>query len=441
MRVLLIDTDTCGLDFAYRCVEAGHDVRWYEKDTDGKTTTAGNGFPGIEKVADWRSCMKWAKDGLVWTSSNCKFLDELDQWKRHGYAIFAPSKAAAELEINRNSGMKLLEKCGVPVPPYRMFDGLESARAAAMKADQPYVFKTMGDNADKSLSYVAKTPADLVGRIDRWIKEGINIKGAVMLQEKIDGVEMGCSVWFGPDGYLPDRYNINFEHKKLMPGNYGPNTGEMGTVVQYTMDDRIAEIWTDDLVKALVKLGQLGDTDLNCMIDTKGKVWPLEFTCRPGWPFDWIDSELRQGDPVEWMRDLVRGEDTLKVSDKVAVGEIVAVPPFPYDVKEIDPKGLPIETPDDWRGIHPVCMEIAKGPAMDGNKVIETGIYKTSGDYVMCCVGTGKTVKAAKKACDKIIDGVQVANMIVRNDIGEGLEQVLPKLHKLGFAQSMEYDE
>lgn len=442
MRVLIIDTDRCGLDFAYRCVEAGHEVRWYNRSPEGEAFKDGDGFPGIESIKDWRGSMKWAKDGLVWTSSNCKFLKELDQWKQHGFPVFAPSFASAQLEISRGKGMDLLKRCGASIPTHTLFNSLDEALKFAWKATQPYVFKTMGDCEDKSLSYVAKTPADLVGRIQRWIKDGLKIKGPCMLQEKVDGIEFAVSCWFGPEGPLPDKWNINFEHKKLMPGNYGPNTGEMGTVVQYTKQSKLAdEIFTPKLVKAMRELQHLGDVDVNCIVDKQGTPWPLEFTCRPGWPYDWIVDETHPEDPAQWKRDLLQGRDTLKVSYDVALGNVIAIPPFPYDVQEGDECiGLPVALPDDWRGIHPVCLMLRKGPDMDGEKVVEREIYETTGDYVLVTAATGKTVMAAKKANDKIIDKVQIANMIVRNDIGAGLEKPLDQLHALGYATSMEFE-
>lgn len=443
MRVLLIDSDRCGLDFAYRCVESGHEVRWYNHDKEGNDFRDGEGFPGIQRINDWKSNMKWARDGLVWVSSNANFLKELDDWKKHGYPVFAPSFESASLEINRNKGMALLEKMGLLVPTYHTFKSLKEAENFARKSDQAYVFKTMGDNEDKSLSYVAKTPADLVGRIQRWIKLGLNIKGPCMLQEKIDGYEMGVSCWFGPEGPLSDKWNVNFEHKKLMPGNYGPNTGEMGTVIQYCEKEKMADdLFTPELIRYLRKIGHLGDVDLNCIIEKgSGNIYPLEFTCRPGWPYDWIASDLHKGDPVQWMKDLLVGEDTLKVSYDVAIGEVVAIPPFPRDdCDESECMGLPIECPDNWHGIHPVCVMLEKGPDMQGDKVVDREIYKTSGNYVLVAVGTGDTVKSAKKQVDKLVKKINISNMMIRNDIGDDLEKSLPELHKLGFAECMEYE-
>jgi phosphoribosylamine---glycine ligase len=443
VRVLLIDSDRCGLDFAFRCITEGHEVCWYNKDKEGNSFLDGDGFPGIKKVQNWRDHMKWARDGLIWVSSNANFLKELDAWKKHGYPVFSPSFESAQLEINRAKGMDLLKKTGAHIPPHHMFKSLKEAENFARKSDRPYVFKTMGDNEDKSLSYVAKTPADLVGRIQRWIKLGLNIKGPCMLQEKVDGVEIGVSCWFGPEGPLKNKWNINFEHKKLMPGNYGPNTGEMGTVIQYCDSDKIGEeLFTPELIEHLRKIGHIGDIDVNSIIEKDtGIIYPLEFTCRPGWPYDWIASDLHEGDPVQWMKDLLDGDDTLNVSKDVAIGEVIAIPPFPRDdIDEEESMGLPIECPKNWNGIHPVCMVLEKGPAMQGDEVIEKPIYKTSGNYVMVAVGTGETVKSAKKSVDAIVKKVNISNMMVRNDIGMALEKQLPMLHELGFATCMEFE-
>lgn len=440
MNVLLIDTDRCGLDLALRCVEYGHVVRWYEQEGH-ESYRDGDGFPGIEKVKDWRQHMKWAKDGLIWVSSNAYFMAELDEWREFGFKIFGPTKLSASYEVDRNAGMQLMEKCGIQIPPYEMFDSLQAARKRAMQVSEPMVFKTMGDEADKSMTYVARDPADMVARIDRWIEKNIRLKGQCMLQEKIEGVEMGISCWFGPDGPLKDKWNINFEHKKLMPGNYGPNTGEMGTVIQYVRNDKIAEVFNPKLVDAFKAAGHTGDLDLNCMIDRKGGVWPMEFTCRPGWPYDWISDAVIHSDPAQWRRDLLDGKDSLRVAYACSIGEVIAVPPFPYDVHKnsIDPMGLMIESPDDWTGLHPVCMMIEDGPAMRDDKIVTKPVTKSSGDYVMVLTGVGDTVRDAQKSVRALRDKVHVSNMIVRNDIGDGMEKCLTELHALGFAEEMEY--
>ena len=121
--------------------------------------------------------------------------------------------------------MKLMEKVGIECAPYKTFPNMKAAEAHVLKTEERFVFKTLGDNEDKSLTYVSKGPGDLVA----WMRRTPPPKGEVMLQTFIKGIEMGVSRFMGTKGWV-GQWNESFEHKKLMPGNYGPNTGEMGTI-------------------------------------------------------------------------------------------------------------------------------------------------------------------------------------------------------------------
>src|SRR5271169_896781 len=229
MRVLIADCENQGLGLALRAAEAGHEVRlarW-----NRTPIRDGEGFPGISIVADWRPSMPWAKDGLVITTGNAKWVQELDRFRQFGFSIFGPTARSAELEINRQAGMEAMKAVGIEVPPYQMCNSLEEAEKIARKSPDPLVFKTLGSEDHKELTYVSDDPADMVGWLRRQIARGMKLKGAAMLQEKIDMIaELGVSGWFGPEGFLPDKWQTCWEHEKLMSGENGPNTGEMGTV-------------------------------------------------------------------------------------------------------------------------------------------------------------------------------------------------------------------
>lgn len=444
MNVLVIDTDACGLDFAYRCAKAGHAVKWFLRPPkNGQAMKDGRGFKGIERVDDWRAHMKWAKDGLIWTVHNAMYLQQLDQWKEFGFPIFAPSLKSAELEINRAAGMELLEQHEIPVPKYSTFATLDEAEAFAKKQQDPLVFKPMGDEEDKSLTSVSHSAADMAQTIKRWREQGMKLKGPCMLQEKIEGFEMGVSGWFSPKtGFLEGKWNHNFEHKGLMPGGFGPNTGEMGTVIQYVKTSKLADEVLAPLEKYLLGMGHVGDIDVNCIIEKKtGTPYVLEFTCRPGWPHFQIVQATHEGDPAQWMRDLLDGKDTLKVSYEVATGVVIAQPDYPYGTKDLTKvTGIPIYgTEDVWEQIHPWQMMFAKGYDMDGARVVEREIPQTTGDYVMVVSGVAATVKASMERCYAAVDEIKLKNMIVRNDVGQKLERDLPQLHDLGHAKEMNY--
>jgi phosphoribosylamine--glycine ligase len=338
--------------------------------------------------------------------------------------------------------MEAMQAAGIEVPPYQTFDSLKEAQAFARASSKTYVFKPMGDEGDKSLTYVSRDPADLVGWIGRQIARGKKLKGQCMLQEKIDGVqaELGVSGWMGPDGFLKDKWQICFEHKPLMNDDIGPATGEQGTVCQYVETDKLADQLLVPMEPILRALGHTGDFAVGAMIDSKGKAWPLEFTARCGWPAWFIQAASHRGDPAQWCRDLVDGKDTLKVSQDVAIGVVLSQPPYPYGTGKPELlEGNPIEGLDEvWPNVHPMGMMRGKGPLMQGGKVVEGQTYETTGEYVLVATALGATVEAARKRVYRTIDKIHFPNRMFRTDIGEKVQAALPDLHRRGFALEME---
>lgn len=431
MKVLLIDQDSVGLDFAMRCSELGHEVKMFLRSASGERDKTGDGL--IEKVPDWRKWCQWAD--LIVPTMNTVYLDELEGLRKYGYPIFGPSKESARLEIERQHGMQMFKKHGIDVPPYKMFRTLDEAEAHCWKADRPFVFKTLGSEEDKSLTHVARDPADMINTLRRWKKCGMTLKGACMLQDLIEGVEIGVSAWMGKDGFLKPR-GENIEHKKLMSGNYGPNTGEMATVMWYTTRSKLARQVLDPMEGFLKSIGHLGDIDVNCIVDDKGKAWPLEFTSRLGWPAFYIMC-AQHDEPCQWMLDAMNGKDTLKVSEDAFVGLLMAQPKFPYKGgKREEYTGIPIQgiTDGNWPRLHLINAMAGKGAEIVGGKPIEKDMFCTTGEYVLVATGSGATVKKARKQAYETVDSVHVKNAIVRDDVGESLIEDLPALQERGYA-------
>jgi phosphoribosylamine--glycine ligase len=438
MRVLIVDTDGCGLAFAKKCKDAGHQVRWFVKPK--KTNSPDSGAGICDRVDNWVGSVSWAD--LIFPTGNDDYLPRLDAFKARGAKVYAPSVKSADLEIKRAQGMLFLEKHGIEVPAYKTFANLKEAEAYVRKKPARYVFKTLGDNEDKSLSYVGKSAADMVARLQRWQKMGMNPKGEVMLQEFIGGVEFAVSRWMGSQGWTGPP-NENFEFKKLMPGDLGPNTGEMGTVMGYVESSKLFDQVLAPLEKDLLKLGHLGDIDMNCIVDERGQAWPLEFTCRPGWPAFNIMLSEHKGDPVKWMVDACGGKDTLTVSYDTTIGVVVATPDFPYGNNPYEESsGLPIYGINEKNGkyIHPQEVKVASMPVMKGDAIVESEVWTTAGTYLMVVTGMGSTVKQAADRVYKTLDGISVPNMFYRKDIGARLEKQIPELQKHGFAKHFRYE-
>jgi phosphoribosylamine--glycine ligase len=439
VNVLILSMDSVGegLPLAIRAAKHGHRVRLWLGDEANQTT--GDGFKGVDRVRAWLPSVRWSD--LVIPTGNHEFMPKLDSLRRAGVRVFGPSQKSAALEIKRAEGMKFFERAGIDVPEYEQFATLADAEKHVRKTERRYVFKTLGDEDDKSLSYASKSPADMVARLQRWQKLGLNPKGAVMLQEFIEGVEFGVSQWMGKDGFI-GKPNCNFERKKLMSGDLGPATGEQGTIMKYTDEHKLADEVLYPLEDELIKLGHLGDFDVNCIIDEKGKAWPLEPTSRLGWPAANIMWACHKGDPVKWMADACDGQDTLEVSPQIACGVVLSQPDYPYSAKtKAETDGIPIYgvTDKNQQYIAPQSVKIVPQPVMNGEKLGEKPTWTTSGDYIAVVTGLGKTVTKACERAYETIKELHVADGMYRDDLGEKLEKCIPELQKHGYATEFTY--
>ena len=418
MRVLIVDTECLGLDFAYLCAQNDHEVKWFRQTKH--PIRDGEGFPGVQVVTDWRAHIKWAKDGVIVTTMNDRYMADLDRYRDLGFCIFGPTAKSARMEIQRAALMDLLQRTGIKVSPYKTFSSLEDAQKFAWKADRCWVFKTLGSEDDKSLTYVPHDPADLVGWLNTKIKQGLKLKGPCMLQEKVDGTEIGIAGWMGKNGFLTGKWELSWEHKRLMDGDHGPNTGEQGTVALMVEHHKLADDYLWPLEEAFRKMGHLGDLNLNGAWDGT-HYWVFEATVRLGWPDFYLRCAMNEGDPVTWMRDAWRGEDTLKVSRDWVVGVVLAQPPYPYDdqLTDYQVEGAPITGAEEvWDHVHPVHMMVARGPIMEGQNIIEAPQIQTTGAYVMVLTGQGSTLEKAREEVYAANDKIHFKDKMLRTDIG-----------------------
>lgn len=436
MNLLIIDSDAAGMDLAMRCKEQGHEVKIFmRREADGTPELSGRGL--VEKVPEWEKWMQWAD--LIVPTMNDVYLDRLEEFRKMGFPVFGPSKQSASLEISRGYGMEILKKYGVDVPPHKMFTTLDQAEEHCWKKDRRYVFKTLGSEEDKSLSYVSNDSGDMISAIRGWKRNGKKMKGSCMLQDHVEGIEFGVSAWMGSDGFLSLR-GENVEHKKLMPGNYGPNTGEMGTLLWYTEKSKLAKTVLDPMEKFLLSIGHRGDADLNCIVDGNGKPWVLEWTCRLGWPAFYAMTS-QHDEPCQWMLDAMNGKDTLKANREPYACVVIAIPPFPNKyVKRDDVVGLPVYGvgKDNWENVHLVQVMMGKDTAVTNGKAEMTEMFVTAGPYVLVVTAAGSTLRKASRNAYKVVDQIHLRNMIIRDDVGESFVQHLPELQSHGYATAVE---
>jgi phosphoribosylamine--glycine ligase len=446
MRVLLVDFDRTGLALAYEAAEAGHEVQiWSPPNVDRSPVMAGHGFPGIKRVDNWQKSMLWlGKTGLCVNMFNDKAITAaLDQWRARGYRVFGPSAKSAALEHDRGAGMKLFEKFGFEVPEYQMFPTLEATLAYAWKCQDPMVLKPMGDEEDKSLTYVAHDPADLVSFLEMKKRHGVKIKGQLMLQEKVDLlVEVGVSAWMSSNGFSR-AHNCSVEYKKLMNEDYGPSTGEMGDLSRY-YTDTAESILSQHLARfeeTLFEMGHIGDFAIGGAVTTKGKYVPFEVSARFGYPEIFAFLHCHRCDPIEWMNAMIDGEDTLEVDERPAVCVVMAKPPFPKsNDKPAEDVGAVITGIEEvWHHVSPVEMMIEDGPCMKGGKVTREPVYKTTGNYVCVVTAQGADVHDAIEEVYAAAGRIKYQDRMLRTDVAKDLEKKLPRVKSLGYLELPDY--
>ncbi len=436
MKILIIDQDKVGLPFAMKAKEAGHTVKlWMTFEKNGKRSRIGEGI--VDLVSSWETWMRWAD--LIVLTENAKLRGPLTRYFKQGYPIFGCNKEAAELELDRGVGQEVFKQAGCKILPYETFNSYSKAIQYVRETGKAYVSKPWGGDADKSLSYVPPDARSLMFKLEKWKSEG-HLKGELMLQQKVEGVEMAVGGWFGPGGWSK-WWNENWEEKRLMNDGKGPNTGEMGTVMRYTKKSQLAEEVLLPITTVLHQLNYVGYCDVNCMIDKKGTPYPLEFTMRFGWPHFNLCMTLHQGDPAKWMVDLLEGRDTLSCSTDVCVGVVRAHGDFPFGNLPLEEvSGYPIMgiTPAMEKNLRLTSVRMGQAPIGKGFKQIP--VYVTEGEYILVVTGTGKTVEDARKDAYSQMDKIQIpSDPTYRTDIGCRMEGDLNTLHKLGYAKGMEY--
>lgn len=426
------------LDFVVRTQDDGHDVKWFFRQDD-RTKNYGKGI-AEHIVKDWREWMRWAD--LVVLADNTIYLRELDAWRDRGVPIIGATKEAAAWELDRQLGQSIFKKHGIKIPDCKEFKHYDEALAYVKKEGRPFVCKPSYDEADKSLSYVSKSPADMVWMLEKW-KKAKRHKGPFVLQEKVSGCEMAVGGWFGPGGFN-EGWCENWEFKSFMAGDRGPNVGEMGTVLRFVRSSKLADKVLKPLEAALDKLGYCGYVDVNCIIDDKGVPYPLEFTMRMGWPTFNIQQALIKGDHAEWLASLAAGRDNKSfLLNQVATGVVMALPEFPYGKSPMETvTGVPIYglTQSLLSNVH-LCEAMRMTVPVDaGSQVVNLEQYVTAGDYVLVASGVGSSVQTSRAKAYRILEKLRLpASPFWRPDIGSRLKKQLPLVQMHGYAKGMEF--
>ena len=410
-------------DIAWQVSKEGHEVRYYIQDK--KERDIADGF--VAKSKDWEKDADWA-DILI-------FDDTLGQGEKAknlraaGKKVIGGTPYTDRLEDDRSFGQEELKNAGVSIIPYGEFSSFDDAIEHVEQNPGRYVIKPSGEaqNVKRRLFVGEEEDGDDVVRMLEAYKRAFSDEIKVFqLQRRVTGVEVAVGAFFNGKKFITP-VNINFEHKKLFPGNIGPPTGEMGTSMFWSEPNRLFHQTLLKMESKLAEEGYVGYIDLNCIVNNNG-IYPLEFTSRFGYPTISIQQEGMLTPISDLFWELATGaEPKWRTRSGFQIGVRIVVPPFPFDdeptFESFSKNGAIVLKKPNFDGIHIEDVKEVKGQWL---------IAGTSG-VVLVVIGTGQTMLQAQAQVYSRIKNIMIANMYYRTDIGDRWVEDSDKLHNWGY--------
>jgi phosphoribosylamine---glycine ligase len=412
-KFLFVTDEALAVDLAWKIKEEGNEVRMYVGNEDDQDV--GDGF--VDKVDDWLGQVDWA-DVVVFDdviSGPNGFGKVADELRAKGKLVVGGSEYTDKLEIDREFGQQEMKAAGMLVLPQWTFDNFGAAIDFLKENPGRYVFKPAEGDLDwyvRNLLFIAQEEdgKDLLEMLEHNRKSWSRKIKRFQLQKVATGAEIAAGAFFNGHDFITP-VNINFEHQKLFPGDIGPRTGEMGTLMFWAEPNGFFNATLGRMLEKLRESKYVGYIDINCIANGKG-IYPLEFTARFGYPTISIQMEGIMSPMGEFLYALAKGEPyPLKTDKGFQVGVVVAAPPFPYR----DEKLLQV-----YKDI----SILFKRPNFDGMhlgdvKLVEND-WKLAGKsgYALVVTGSNSTVEGARKHAYRRIENIMLQNMFYRTDIG-----------------------
>jgi phosphoribosylamine--glycine ligase len=346
----------------------------------------------------------------------------VNEFRAHGLRVFGPTQAAAQLESSKAFSKAFMKRHGIPTAEYETFTDPVAAHAYLDLKGAPIVVKADGLAAGKGV-VVAMTLAEAHEAVDFMLVDNTlgvthNEGGArVVIEEFLVGEEASFIVMCDGKNVLP--LATSQDHKRLLNGDLGPNTGGMGAyspalVVTPDVHARAMREIILPTIRGMEKDGipYTGFLYAGLMIDAAGHPKTLEFNCRMGDPETQPIMMRLKTDLVDVMMAATEpgphghlDQIELQWDRRTALGVVIAAHGYPLNPRKGDVvTGLPKEADD--------AVVFHAGTALvDGN-------LTTSGGRVFCVTVLADNVRQAQQRAYEVAASIQFEGRQYRTDIG-----------------------
>jgi phosphoribosylamine---glycine ligase len=345
----------------------------------------------------------------------------VDEFRAKGLRIFGPTKAAAQLESSKAFSKAFMARHGIPTAEFDTFTDAGAAHAYIDKKGAPIVVKADGLAAGKGV-VVAMTLAEAHAAVDDMLASNAygvqhNGEARVVIEEFLQGEEASFIVLC--DGKNVTALATSQDHKRLLDGDQGPNTGGMGAYspapcVTPAIHAKAMREVILPTIRGMEADGirYTGFLYAGLMITPDGKIKTLEFNCRMGDPETQPIMMRLKSDLVDVL--MAATEEKLDAVElqwdrRVALGTVLAAHGYPMNPRKGDViRGLPAG--DSSVGEDAVVFHA--GTARVGEQT------QVNGGRVLCATALADSVKQAQQRVAQVIQQIGFDGMQYRRDIG-----------------------
>ena len=337
-----------------------------------------------------------------------------DRLRAEGRLVFGPSAAAAQLEASKAFAKDVMAAAGVPTAVSHTFTDLKAALACVDQHAEPLVVKASGLAGGKG-AVVCSSRKEARGAVRAMLEAGEfgQAGRTVVIEAFLEGEEI--SVFALTNGHDIELLPVAQDHKRLLEGDQGPNTGGMGAYspVAVGTPNLLERVKREVLEPTLEQMRRqktpfTGVLYAGLMIDSSGAPWVVEFNCRLGDPEAQAVLPLVDSGLTDAFFSVAQGRAPTRVSTSggAAVTTVLASRGYP-DAPE---KGASIRLPDQ----QPSGVTVFHASTTRGSD----GLLRVAGGRVLTATGVAPTFDEAQRLSRQAAEAVQFDGKTFRRDIG-----------------------
>ncbi|MCZ6468035.1 MAG: phosphoribosylamine--glycine ligase [Candidatus Dadabacteria bacterium] len=372
------------------------------------------------KVTDIESMVRFARaeeiDLTVVGPEIPLSLGIVDRFQEENLNIFGPNKAAAEIESSKVYSKNLMKKYDIPTAFFSTFYDYGDAVNWVKEVKPPLVIKADGLAAGKGV-IICHTEEESIYALDGIMRSKIfgDSGNRVVIEEFLQGEEVSFIAFTDGENVLP--LASSQDHKALLDGDKGPNTGGMGAyspapIVTSELHEAIMNQVMIPTVRALKEEGRVYKGILYAGLMIEGTdIKVLEFNCRFGDPEAQPLLMRMRSDIVPIMRAISRGEvaeGEIQWYDQASVCVVMASKGYPGDYK----KGFQIDRIDDVNDMDGVIV-FHSGTSRDGSNIV------ANGGRVLGVTALGDNIPDAISTAYNAVNHIDCELLYFRTDIGK----------------------